>query len=202
MSSQIIKSSLFLFLLLNPFLLIIYILDLVQDLNHKSFSKLLINAGLISFFVLSCFAYAGTSFFSGFLQVKFYSFQIFGGIVFLIISIRFIFLGNTAFKGIRGNPSSSSGSIAMPIMIGPGTVGGAVLAGENLVLPLASISIFSSIFFSVIIMIILKFVYDFVKPRNELIVERYIDIAGRIASLIIGTFSIEMIMSGITCWIS
>ena len=46
----------------------------------------------------------------------------------------------------------------------------------------------------------MKYLYDYVRERNELLVQRYIEIAGRITALIVGTFAIEMIMRGLEGW--
>ena len=50
------------------------------------------------------------------------------------------------------------------------------------------------------LMIVLKYLHDYVKARNEELVERYIDIAGRVTALVVGTFAIEMIMRGLAAW--
>jgi small neutral amino acid transporter SnatA (MarC family) len=40
-----------------------------------------------------------------------------------------------------------------------------------------------------------------VRPRREPLIQRYIEIAGRITALYIGTVAIEMIMQGIRAWL-
>ena len=49
-------------------------------------------------------------------------------------------------------------------------------------------------------MIAMKHPHDYVKSRNEALVQRYIDIAGRVTALVVGTFAIEMIMRGVATW--
>jgi small neutral amino acid transporter SnatA (MarC family) len=53
---------------------------------------------------------------------------------------------------------------------------------------------------SIIVMMALKKLHDFVRPRNEALVQRYIEIAGRIMALFIGTVAVEMIMQGLSSW--
>jgi len=43
----------------------------------------------------------------------------------------------------------------------------------------------------------LKMVHDFARPRREVLIKRYIEIAGRITALVVGTVSVEMIMQGV-----
>jgi small neutral amino acid transporter SnatA (MarC family) len=89
----------------------------------------------------------------------------------------------------------------MPIMIGPGTVSASILAGNKLLPLLAAGGIFGAVGMTVLVVICLKGLYDFVEPRNEKLIERYIEVMGRITALVVGTFSIEMIMQGLGSWL-
>ncbi|MDZ7722812.1 MAG: MarC family protein [candidate division KSB1 bacterium] len=122
MASPIIDSVVLLFLLLNPFLIVIYIIELVQDSTTGEFWKIISRAGIISFLVFSVFSILGNRIFIELLQARFASFQVFGGIVFLIIGLRFVFNGPKAILTLRGEPEQVAGSLTMPIMIGPGSV--------------------------------------------------------------------------------
>jgi len=201
MNHNFIGSILLLLMLLNPFLLIIYLLDLVQDLAADEFRRVLVRAGLISSSVFTIFALLGDFIFEDLLQARFASFQIFGGVVFLLIGIQFVFSGPGALRKIRGAPEHVAGSIAMPIMIGPGTVSASILAGSKLSPLLATGGIFGAVGLTVLVMVLLKGLHDFVKPRNEKLIERYVEVMGRITALVVGTFSIEMIMQGLDAWL-
>jgi len=201
MTHNFTSSILLLLMLLNPFLLIIYLLDLVQDLDAAEFRRVLVRAGLISSSVFTLFALLGDVIFEDLLQARFASFQIFGGVIFLLIGIQFVFTGPGALRKIRGAPEHVAGSIAMPIMIGPGTVSASILAGSKLPPLLATGGIFGAVGLTVLVMIFLKGLHDFVKPRNEKLIERYVEVMGRITALVVGTFSIEMIMQGLGDWL-
>ena len=195
-----IKSFLLLLMLLNPFLLIIYLVDLVQEMDFHGFLKVLIRASCISSAVFITFALLGDLIFEKLLQANFASFQIFGGIVFLTIGLQFVFKGPDAIKNLRGKPEHIAGAIAMPIMIGPGTVSASILAGRELPAIWAITSILLAIALVVAIMIGLKKVHDIVRTRNEPLIERYVEVAGRIVALVVGTYAIEMIMQGASVW--
>ncbi len=199
--ASFIKSFTLLLMLLNPFLMIVYLMDLVQDLEPRTFNRVLIRAGLISSGIFIVFALLGETIFSDLLQARFESFQIFGGIVFLIIGVRFVFSGTEAMKGLRGRPEHIAGSIAMPIMIGPATISASILAGNSLGRGMAILAILLAVGFSVLVVIGLKRVHDYVRPRNEGLVERYIEIMGRVTALVVGTFAVEMIMQGFRSWL-
>lgn len=196
-----ISSLLLLLMLLNPFLLIIYLIDLVQDLEIGEFSRVMIRAGLISSVVFSLFALLGDVIFEDLLQARFASFQIFGGIIFLLIGIQFVFTGPGALRSMRGAPEHIAGSVAMPIMIGPGTVSASILAGSRLPPLQAVTGIALTVLITVVVVLLLKWLHDFVKPRNERLIERYVEVMGRVTALVVGTYSIEMIMQGLASWL-
>ncbi|MHB8707595.1 MAG: MarC family protein [Desulfuromonadales bacterium] len=199
---EFVSSVLLLLMLLNPFLLIIYLIDLMQELDDRAFSQVLVRAGLISTAVFIIVALAGDALFSNVLQVQFASFQIFGGIIFLLIGIQFMFTGPEAIRKMRGKPEHIAGAIAMPIMIGPSTVSASILAGSRLPPLWAIMAIVVAMIVTVTSLLLLKRLHDVVRPRNARLIERYLEIMGRVTALVIGTFSIEMIMRGLQTWLT
>jgi multiple antibiotic resistance protein len=198
--SDFIQASMLLFILLNPFLLVVYMIDVFEKLPPQTFRRVVFRAGLISSIVFSAAAILGDVLFQDILQAQFASFQVFGGIVFLLIGLRFLFEGNSAVAALRGESAHVAGAIAMPVMIGPGTVGASILIGKRLTQVDAVLAVIAAVFASVVAIILLKYLYDYVRERNEPLVQRYIEIAGRITALIVGTFAIEMIMRGLEGW--
>lgn len=198
--NEFLRSSGLLLVLLNPFLVVVYLVDVIQKLDFKTFIKVLIRAGLISIIVFCCFAVLGDAIFSDIVHAQFASFQIFGGVVFLLIAVQFVFRGPTAIEILRGESEHLAGAIAMPVLIGPGTISASVVIGKRHdVLP-ACLAIVAAVLVSLIIMALLKGMHDYVRPRREPLIQRYIEIVGRITALIVGTISVEMIMQGIKAW--
>lgn len=192
------KSIILLYVLLNPFLLTVYLLDLIRNLSLQRFSTVIFRAALISATVFFLFSMIGEGFFNNVLQARFASFLIFGGVVFFIISVLFIFMGPQAINTLRaGNPQHIEGSIAMPFMIGPGTINASVYAGSHLSNLQALVAIFFAMALVAVSLIVLKFVFDHLHKRYAPLVERYVDVVGRLMSLIIGTISVEMIVQGV-----
>ena len=198
--NNFISAFVLLFILLNPFLIIVYVIDLVQEKSASQFSAILFRACIISLLVFIIFALSGNAIFEDILQTNFASFQIFGGLVFLIIGIGFIFQGVDVVRNLRGKSEHIAGAIAMPILIGPGSIGASIIIGERLEPLWAIISIATALILTYLIMVLLKALHDYVKPRNEKLIQRYIEIMGRVTALVIGAFSIEMIMQGLKTW--
>jgi small neutral amino acid transporter SnatA (MarC family) len=197
----IFRTSTLLFVLLNPFLMSIYLIDLIQDLDFYKFARVLVRGACISTTTFSLFAWVGDAIFTDVLQARFASFLIFGGIIFLIIGIRFVFVGSQVLRNLRGDPDQAASSIAMPFMIGPGTLSASVLIGQSMAVWLAVLTIIFAMAMAVTSIVLLKWLHDSVRKRNEQLVERYIDITGRMMALVIGTYAIEMILRGIESWI-
>jgi multiple antibiotic resistance protein len=198
--TDLLKSTVLMFVLLNPFLVIIYLVDMVEKLDHKHFAKVLIQGSMIATAVFCSFAILGDVIFVSVVQAEFASFQIFGGVVFMLIALQFVFRGPNAIEVLRGESPGLAAAIAMPVLIGPGTISASVLVGKRHEALYACGIIITAVIFSVVIMLALKALHDYVRPRSEPIIKRYIEIAGRITALYVGTIAIDMIMQGIRTW--
>ena len=196
-----VASFLLLFALLNPFLMSVYLLDLITDLSRPVFMRVLARGALVSAVVFSVFAWTGDAIFSNVLHVRFASFQVFGGIIFLAIGVRFVFKGADALRTMRGQPEHIAGSIAMPFMIGPGTVSASVVVGARLPVLEAVLVVFATLAATVALVGSIKLAHDFVKSHNARLIDRYVEIVGLLSALLIGTFAIEMIFEGVGTWL-
>ena len=89
----------------------------------------------------------------------------------------------------------------MPILVGPASVSASVIIGKVLSPLLAVLAVILAVAASVAVMIGLKHLHDWVKPRGEQLVERYIEVAGRLVAFVVGTYAVEMIMKGTIVWV-
>lgn len=197
-----LRSVVFLFFLLNPFLVIIYLVDVVAKLETQQFRRVLIRAGCIASAVFCTFAVLGDTIFSDLFQAEFASFQIFGGVVFILIGVQFVFKGPTAIELLRGESSQLAGVIAMPVLIGPGTLSASVMVGERHEPAVACLIVLVAVFLSIALMLGLKSVHDLVRTHRALLIERYVEVAGRITALYVGTVATDMVMQGLRSWVA
>lgn len=200
--SEFIKSSALLRVLLNPFLVIIYLTDIVEKLQGGQFARVMIRASLIATLVFCFFALLGDAVFSNIVQAEFASFQIFGGVIFLLIGLQFVFRGPTAIEILRGESEYLAGAIAMPVLIGPGIISASVVIGKRHEPIIAFTAVVVAVIISVLLIVLIKALYDYVRPRHERLIQRYIEIAGRIMALFVGTVAVEMIMQGFSIWVA
>ncbi|MCO8103678.1 MarC family protein [Acinetobacter indicus] len=197
MSESLHAFALF-FSLLNPFLMSIYMLGIIRNSEARVFNRALIQGSLISFVVFILFAKTGEAFFHDVLPVRFESFQIFGGIIFLVIGYRYVFEGADTIGVMRGAPHHLAGTIAMPFMIGPGTISAAVITGIQLSLWQLVLVIFVTLFLTCSLLILMKYAHDHLQHKHSNYIDLYVDIVGRLAALLIGTIAIDMIVTGVS----
>lgn len=195
-----VDSFVLMLVLFNPFLMSIYLLDVIRQTTGREFAEVLVRAFAISGTVFLLFAWAGDTIFTRLLQVRFAAFLIFGGFVFLVIALRSMVTGARIVEALRGSKEELATSIALPFMIGPGTVSASVLTGARLPMLPAGGAIVASLMVSCLLLLVFKWVHDLAVERYEPYVERYVEIAGRIAALVVGTIAVEMILKGVDLW--
>ncbi|HHM2323894.1 TPA: MarC family protein [Acinetobacter baumannii] len=198
MSSPFISTFILFFSLLNPFLMSIYMIGLIRHTETRVFNKALIQGSLIAYVVFLLFAWGGEAIFNRYLNVRFESFLIFGGLIFLVIGYRYVFQGADTIGEMRGAPEHLAGTVAMPFMIGPGTISAAVVTGMSMSLLEAAIVLALVLFVSCSVLIAMKFSHDHLRYSHAKYIDRYFDIVGRLAALLIGTIAVDMIVNGVT----
>lgn len=194
---ELLKASSILFVLLNPFLISIYLISLIRDLSFKEFVGVMTRAHLISCVTFIVFAVIGESIFENIFHVRFGAFLIFGGVIFLWIGINAVFSGQVVLIETRGNPEHIAGSVAMPFMIAPGTISASMLIGSSLPAANAAVAIVAAILMSFVSICTFKLIHDPLKVHNERLLNRYVEIVGRVVALFTGTYAVEMIARGI-----
>ncbi len=187
--------------LLNPFALSVYLAEVLEAHPLRVLAGILRRASLIAFCVFALFAWGGERIFSEVLGVRYAAFLVFGGLVFLLVGVKLMLSGSRALDALRGEPEHLVGTIAMPFMVGPGTVSAAVWAGAKLELAWAVGSIACSLALTVIGVLVIKVIFDHLRERNARLIQRYIEITGRISAIVIGSVAVEMLMQGIETWL-
>ena len=200
-SIEFLRSSVLLFVILNPFLMTIYLNPIAQKLSATGFRRVLLHGSFISFLVFAFFAWTGDLVFTNLLQVNFASFLIFGGTIFLIIGLRFALTGPEAIQQLYGEPEHVSGAIAMPFMIGPGTVSASVLAGARHTPPVAFLAILVGLSTTVFFILAFSRILDHLRARHEGLFQRYVDLVGRMSAVVMGTIAVQMILNGLDLWL-
>ncbi len=201
-SYRFLDAVLLMMVLFNPLLMSAYLHDVMHTLSGQVFVRVISRAFLISGVIFVLFAWAGDALFSRILQVRFAAFLIFGGVVFLMIALRYIVYGTEMVGTLRGEAEHLAGAIAMPFMIGPGTISASVLIGARLPIWSAGLAIGLALLLSCLFLAAMKWLFDALQRRNERLVQRYAEIIGRASALIVGTIAVEMILKGVDMWLA
>lgn len=198
---QFVKSSMLLFVLLNPFLLSVYLTEIVREVSLADFAKIILRASIVSTGAFLLFAWLGDFVFTEVFQVRFSSFLVFGGLLFLVIGLRMMLTGSAEITRLKGgDPQRIAGVVALPFMVGPGTISASVVIGKSLNPLAAGAAVIIAVTMAGISLIAFKVLHDHVKTRNEVLVERYTNVAGRVVALFTGTYAVEMITRGVELW--
>lgn len=200
--SHFVDAIVLMLVLCNPLLLSAYLHEVMNHLSWGPFIRVVARAFLVSGVAFVVFAGVGDSIFPRVLQVRFAAFLIFGGSVFLIIALRYLVTGAEMIGKLRGESEHLAGAIAMPFMIGPGTISASVLIGARLPIWWAALAIGIALLTSCLLLTVIKWLFDYLQRRNEKLLERYLELIGRASALIIGTIAIEMILKGFDLWLA
>lgn len=184
--------------MLNPFALFLYLEPLQKDLNHKQFMTVIVKATLISLFICYLFFFSGEFLFKRVFMIDFESFRIFGGIIIFSYAYFFIVKGQRALIMIKENLDDLASEIALPFMVGAGTISLSILTSYRhtkligvLILLIAFLINFLSIY-------LLKIVRDKMEgKRLKTAYDKNMEVLLRLNGFFIGAIGVNMVLTGI-----
>jgi len=192
-----IKFGIAFLVLLNPFALFIYLQPVMKELSHAVFTKVLLRASLISFIIFSFFAVAGEYVFEEIFQIRFDSFRIFGGIVFSILALVYIVHGRRYLIELKEDLDDVAANIALPFMVGAGTISLAILIGHSYK-PLLSFSIILTVLIiNFVIIIALMYIRYALRSGLRTAFDRLMERSMRLIGFFVGAIGVDMVITGI-----
>lgn len=193
---ELVQAGVLLLAILNPFALSVYLIDIFRSNSTRTVAGILARAVLISGVVFGLFALTGDAIFRQVLHVRFGAFEIFGGLLFMVIALRFMLSGSETLVTLRGEPEHIAGTVAMPFMIGPGTISAATLAGLRLPPWLALLAILGALLCTTALLLVFKLSFDWIGARNSGLTRRYVQVASRVSAMMMGAIAVEMLLRG------
>ena len=195
MDNEMIMSFL---IMLNPFALFLYLKDVIKELSTKDFLVVLFKASLISYVIYCTFAIFGNGIFINFFKINFESFRIFGGIIIFAYAFSFIMRGSTSMINRKESLDDLSSEIALPFMVGAGTISLSVLIGYKNNVPVSLSMIAIVLASNYLIIIALKFMKEFLdKKMQKLAFDKYSNVFARLNGFIVGAIGVDMVIQGI-----
>lgn len=185
-------------IMVNPFALFLYLNPIMEELEGKLFVRVLLKATLISYLIFVVFLVVGDTLFNRIFQINFESFRIFGGIVIFSYAYYYIVKGKKALLEIKENLDDLASEIALPFMVGAGTISLTILMRHEYSFPVSLALLTISMVISFLIILVLKFMKDrFTKSRLKVAFDKNIAIVLRLNSFFIGAIGIDMVITGI-----
>ncbi|MFH1731498.1 MAG: MarC family protein [Planctomycetota bacterium] len=183
--------------ILNPFALCLYLEGVVDELHPRQFVRVLVLASVMSFAAFVVFALAGEPLLVNLLSVRTESLRIFSGVIFFVVGYKYATKGFHATELLRGTLDELPSAIALPFMIGAGTITQSILIGKHHSGGISILIIATVMAVSFTVVITFNAVRARVRTRNQPVFDRYVNILSRLNGLLIGAISSQMIVSGI-----
>lgn len=184
-------------ILLNPFALFIYMVPLYKEQKLGTFFKVLASACFIAFIIYTSFAVFGQGIFQA-LKVDFEAFRIFGGIVLVSFALSFILQGKKSMITTRGEIGSLASEVALPFIVGAGTITQSILIGE-------AFRSVKGVFIIAIVMIVtfiivssLMIARDKIPGKYTVAFDKNAEILLRINGFIVGAYGVDLIVIGVS----
>jgi multiple antibiotic resistance protein len=182
---------------LNPFALCLYLAEPMEDMHLRAFIRVVAGACGISLAVFSLFALTGEYLLRAWLGVHPAALRAFGGVIFLIVGYNYVVKGYRAATILRGSLDELPSAIALPFMVGAGTITQSILIGKQLA-PLLSVATLAvGIAAAFLIVLLFKLIREHMRGQRERLFDRYVNILARINGLLIGAISVDMIVSAL-----
>ncbi len=184
--------------LLNPFALFIYLNPVMDELSYRNFFKVLFKASAISLVIFIIFSELGLLFFERVLFIHFESFRVFGGIVIFAMALIVIIQGRRSFITLRGSLDELASEIALPFMVGAGSVSISIIIGNRLpaLESVLTIVISMIINFGIIALLVL-IKYEMPSAQFRIAFDKFMVYLLRINSFFVGAIGVDMTIEGI-----
>jgi multiple antibiotic resistance protein len=190
--SELTRAFIALFIIVDPFGNIPIFVGLTENINDAQRKKTYNTAILVGFALLLVFAFTGQGILSLF-GLSIYSFEVAGGILLLIISIRILISG---FHESTESPESLGAvPIAIPLLVGPGAITTTIfnLQAYGIIITISAVVVVLALTW-----VILRFINGFYKILGK---TGSIVIA-RVMALLIAAIAVQYILTGVTHFVT
>lgn len=187
-----------LLVMLNPFALFLYLEPVRKDLNHKQFMSVIFKASVISLLICFLFFFSGEFLFKKVFMIDFESFRIFGGIIIFSYAYFFIVKGQRALIMIKENLDDLASEIALPFMVGAGTISLSILTSYRHTTLIGILILFAAFVINFLTIFLLKKTRDSIeREKLKTAYDKNMEVLLRLNGFFIGAIGINMILTGI-----
>jgi len=183
------KAVIALFIIVDPFGNVPIFIGLTEKIGETERKKVFNTATLVAIVLLLVFAFTGQEIFLIF-GISIYSFEVAGGLLLVIISIR-ILISGSLHGGEESTESLGAVPIAMPLLVGPGAITATILNLQTFGTVVTIISVLVVLLLTWIILRQVGSVYRFLGKTGSMVI-------ARVMSLLIAAIAVQYILSGIS----
>ena len=183
------KAAIVLFIIVDPFGNIPIFIGLTEKMAESQKRKIFDTACLVGFILLLIFAFTGQEIFNIF-GVSIYSFEIAGGVLLLIISIRILVSGNI-HENAESPESLGAVPIAIPLLVGPGAITTTILNLQTYDIYVTTLSVMIVIILTWVILRFINSIYRFLGKTGSLVI-------ARVMALLIAAIAVQYVLVGVT----
>src|SRR5512136_1073800 len=189
---NLIKAILVLFIIVDPFGNIPIFMSLTDKMTKTQRRKVFNTATLVGVILLLAFSFAGQQILSVF-GISIFSFEVAGGILLLIISIKILISGSLENMG-ESPESMGAVPIAMPLLVGPGAITTTIFNLQYYGIAVAAISVVIVLVLTWFILRYVDLVYRFLGKTGAIVI-------ARVMALLIAAIAIQYVLIGVTHFI-
>jgi len=177
-------------IIMNPFTSMVYFLGISKGFTHKDKTSAINSATIIAGATLLVFLLIGPSLLS-LLGVNVSSFQVAGGIILMVISIRFM-IGARSLKSDEGSVSRDASImiIGVPLITGPGVL-------TTTIMMVGAYGYFMTLIASMAALAVVWMILNLSETISRVIGRKGIEISARIMGLLLAAIAVEFIKKGI-----
>ena len=186
------KAIIVLFIIVDPFGNIPIFMGLTEKMTNPQKRKVFNIACLVGFILLLVFAVTGQEIFMIF-GISIYSFEVAGGILLLIISIRILISGNLS-ENANSPESLGAVPIAMPLLVGPGAITTTIFSLQAYGVAIAALSVLIVLVLTWVILRFMNSVYRVLGKTGALVI-------ARVMALLMAAIAIQYILDGLTIFL-
>lgn len=190
---ELAKAALVLFILVDPFGNIPIFIGLTAKMDKNQKRKVFDTACLVGFVLLLVFAFTGKEIFDVF-GVSIHSFEIAGGVLLLIVSIK-ILVSGSAYETGESPETVGAVPIAIPLLVGPGAITTTILNLQTYNVYVTALSVLVVITVTWIILRLIDRIYVFLGKTGSVVI-------ARVMSLLIAAIAVQYILAGVAAFIS
>ncbi len=186
---DLIKAIIALFIIVDPFGNIPIFMGLTETIPENQRKKLYNTATLVGVILLLVFAFTGQEILTIF-GLSIYSFEVAGGILLLIVSIR-ILISGTKHEPEDSPETLGAVPIAIPLLVGPGAI-------TTTIFNLQTYGIIISIVSVIVVLALTWVILRFINPIYRVLGKTGSVVIARVMALLIAAIAIQYILTGVT----